>query len=245
MSNAHDVVRLLCKEKPNLHGDTGSHQWGLAPKVLEWIATHARHGTATIETGCGYSTLVFAAAGCQHTVISPSPREHQRIRDWGQQHGVDLSHVTFIMDRSETVLPTLETPPLSIALIDGWHGFPGPYLDWFFMSRLMAVGGYVLVDDVHIRACEILRDFLQTERGRWESCGQIYRTAIFKKCTDALFPGDWNTQPFNASPRYSLGQRVYRSVCSPVIRVAKGIPGVSQVLEKIRPAVHDRWGNDA
>jgi hypothetical protein len=239
MTRALNVVSQLCREQPNLHGDIGRHQWGLAAEVLRWIARHVNEGDATLETGCGYSTLVFAAAGCRHTVISPSEIEHARIREWGEQNGIDFAQVAFVAERSEKVLPSLKTPPLSVALIDGWHGFPGPFIDWFFIAQLMSVGGFLIVDDVHIRACAILRDFLQTERGRWESCGQIYRTAMFRKLTDELFAGDWNTQPFNATPRLSAGERLYRSVCSPMIRVARTIPGMSSVIDRARPLF---WG---
>lgn len=235
MSRALDVVSQLFHEQPNLHGDVGRHQWGLAPDVLRWIARQVNFGDATLETGCGYSTLVFAAAGCRHTVISPSQIEHARIREWGEQKGIDFSQVTFVAERSETVLPSLQTPPLATALIDGWHGFPGPYIDWFFIARLMAPGGYMIVDDVHVRACGILAEFLRTERGRWECCGRIYRTEMFRKLTDELFAGDWNTQPFNANPRLSAREQLYRTVCSPMIRAARTIPGMSRVIDRARP----------
>ncbi len=237
MSKALDVVSQLRREQPNLHGDIGRQHWGLPPEVLRWIGEHVQAGDVTLETGCGHSTLVFAAAGCRHTVISPSEIEHSRIRDWAAENGIDLSRVTFVAERSEKVLPFLETPPLSVALIDGWHGFPGPFIDWFFIARLMAVNGYMIVDDVHIRACEILRDFLRTERGRWECCGRIQRTEMFKKLTDQMFVGDWNTQPFNSAPRLPIAVRFYRGACSPMIRAARQLPGVSRAIDRLRPLI--------
>lgn len=237
MNHAATVIEQLRHERPRLHGEVGGHQWGLATTVLRWISDHVRVGEATIETGCGYSTLVFAAAGCRHVVISPVSAEHARIREWGGQHGIDFSQVTFIADKAEVVLPTLDTPPLACALIDGWHAFPGPFLDWFFISQRLVVDGYVMVDDVQIRACGILRDFLNSEHGRWQPCGQVGRTAIFKKLTSELFVGDWNSQPYGATPKLSMPEQAYRSLCSPFIRMAKRIPGVPGIIDRVRPLI--------
>lgn len=105
MSRALDVVSQLCRERPKLHGDIGRHQWGLDAEVPRWIARRVDEGDATLGTGCGYSTLLFAAAGCRHTVISPSEIEHARIREWAEQNGIDLAQVSFVAERSDDLPP--------------------------------------------------------------------------------------------------------------------------------------------
>jgi len=122
--------------------------------------------TVEMETGSGYSTIIFALKGTRHTVISPSAHEHMLIRDWSAAHDVDLSKVTFVAERSESVLPMLNGDKLDLVLIDGWHAFPVPMIDWLYTSRWLTTGGRVVVDDTRIRSCRILCDFLRAERGR-------------------------------------------------------------------------------
>ncbi|MGB8853798.1 MAG: class I SAM-dependent methyltransferase [Pirellulales bacterium] len=141
--------------------------------------------------------------------------------------------MTFISTKSEDVLPSFTTAPLSLALIDGWHAFPGPFLDWFFISRLLAVGGCVIVDDVQLRACGILRDFLKAEAGRWKQTGRVLQSEMFTKLTNALFVGDWETQPFGAKPRFTVKQRIRRRLI-PAVALARKVPILAAVLDAIR-----------
>ncbi len=67
--------------------------------MLRWLADHIRPGFRTLETGCGYSTIVFALWGCWHDVISPWPEEHERISDWCWTHGASSETVTYVPDR--------------------------------------------------------------------------------------------------------------------------------------------------
>jgi predicted O-methyltransferase YrrM len=93
-----------------------------------WIRTFGAI-KRTLETGCGYSTIIFALKGMRHTVISPIFEEHQRIGEWCDANEIDLSNVEFKLGRSEDLLPALKPEPLDLVLIDGWHAFPAPFLD--------------------------------------------------------------------------------------------------------------------
>lgn len=233
--NPHaSIVQELTSTWPKFHGVSGEHMWGLPPAMLNWIAANVRPNHTTIETGCGFSTIVFALAGCRHTVISPVAAEHARIRQWGEAKGIDFGKVTFIAAKSEDVLPSYRSDPIQIALIDGWHAFPGPFLDWFFLSRHLAVGGLAVVDDVQLRACRILRDFLRAEKGRWALRECVARAEVFEKLTDDLFVGDWNTQPFCAQPYRSPRERFQHTLWGPLTALAKRVPGVRLAVKVLR-----------
>lgn len=226
-----------------MHGDLGENQWALSAKVLDLIATHVQPGQHTLETGTGYSSVIFAAAGCNHTVISPVAAEHARLRNWGESHGVDFSNVTFIASKSEDALPSFESPPLSLALIDGWHAFPGPFIDWFFISQLLAVDGLLIVDDVQLRAPRILRDFLLAEKGRWRIEARADRSEMFRKLTGDVFVGEWDTQPFCATPHRSLGEKFKRYALRPFAKTVSQIPVVGPSLRGVREFVRKSLKN--
>ena len=61
----------------------------------------------TLETGCGASTVVFAAQGAHHTAISVDAGEHQRVRAYLREIGLDDRRLTTIVGWSDAVLPTL------------------------------------------------------------------------------------------------------------------------------------------
>ena len=74
-----ELTARLRAEPPGLHGG-GDEYWGLAWPALEWLEREVRPGMATLETGAGASTIVFAAAGAVHDAVTPDPAEETRIR---------------------------------------------------------------------------------------------------------------------------------------------------------------------
>jgi hypothetical protein len=87
------------------------------------------------------STVVFALKGSRHTVIAPAPSEFEITKIYCRERGIPTSQINFIAEPSQTVLPALESGPLDLVLIDGGHGFPTPYIDWFFTAgKLKKVG---------------------------------------------------------------------------------------------------------
>src|ERR671935_72771 len=55
---------------PALHGE--AEFWGLAWEALAFIERTVRPGMATLETGAGASTIVFAASGAHHETGTPT-----------------------------------------------------------------------------------------------------------------------------------------------------------------------------
>ena len=73
---------------PRLHA-SGSANWGLAWPALEWLVANVKPGMATLETGAGSSTIVFASAGADHEAVSPFADEHERIKEECARRGID------------------------------------------------------------------------------------------------------------------------------------------------------------
>ena len=195
-----DVFQRLAKDCPSFHGEkeAGTRNWALAMPTLQWIASNLPKDAATLETGCGYSTVTFAASSGQHTVISPFAGEHDLIRKWCERNDMSTSHVRFYAQSSVDVLPGLEPSPLDMVLVDGAHEFPVPSIDWYYTADRVRKGGIMIIDDVQIPTGHIVMDFLQMERGRWEQVHTIGRTCFFKKLTsEPVARGmSWDNQPW-------------------------------------------------
>ena len=140
--------------------------------------------------------MVFALGGAGHVCITPAPAEVQKIRDYCAAHGISLDAVTFHVGRSELVLPRLDLPELDLVLIDGGHGFPTPFLDWFHGAERLRVGGLLIVDDTQLWTGRELRDFLAEEPGWALRAEFAMRAAVFEKTAPSPRLPEWFAQPF-------------------------------------------------
>jgi predicted O-methyltransferase YrrM len=191
VSPSPDAFTRLLDDPPALHGET---TYTLVTAALEWIDRMPRP-LRTLETGCGLSTIVFAIRGDEHVCITPSATEPEGVRRYCVEHDIDLSAMTFHVERSELLLPVLEASPRDLVLIDGSHAFPHVFIDYFYSAPLLSVGGLLIVDDVHLWTGKVLRDFLATEP-EWEMENQWDgRTVAFRKRQE-LTSRDWFDQPF-------------------------------------------------
>jgi hypothetical protein len=174
----------------------GSVSFAVAVEVLDLIRDHVREGAVTVETGLGASTAAFALAGADHTAICPDGRQIELFRDYCGARGIVLDTVRIVEDRSENALPRLDTRPIDLALIDGGHNFPTPFLDWYYLAVRLRTGGIVVVDDTHLWTGHVLKRFLRNQPG-WEplEADLGLRTAAFRM-TAPYRHVDWNDQPF-------------------------------------------------
>lgn len=205
-----EVFGTLMEERPKLHGahdgttllESAAFDWSLHPAVLRWLVGHVRPGLRTLETGCGYSTVVFALWGCHHDVVSPFPEEHQCINEWCRMHDASVETVTYHAGPSQRVLPGLKPAPLDLVLIDGDHAVPMPLIDYYYTADLLVQGGLLLVDDVQLRSVQQLCAFLDSEQERWRFAEQIDRTRIYRKRVEGrVIEGMlWRQQPYCAAP---------------------------------------------
>jgi hypothetical protein len=193
--NLQEILAL----QPRVHDDgTGSPtSWGLYEDALRFVEQRVPDGARTIETGEGLSTILLAAKGCRHTAITPNQPAVDKIEEFCAQHGVPLDGVDFVVDMSQRALPKLELADLDFALIDGCHGFPAPFIDWFYAALALKPGGIVLVDDTQIWTGKVLEEFLAAESGAWRQVESWPgRAAAFEKVGDPQLFSEWTDQPY-------------------------------------------------
>jgi len=211
------VTRLtddLRASPPGLHG-AGDEYWGLAWAALGWLEDNVSPGMATLETGSGSSTIVFAARGAEHEAITPDSAEEARVRAECERRGISSERVRFLIGPSQEVLPRWAQRPLDLVLLDGAHGFPYPILDWWYVAPHVGVGGVVLLDDAYMPPVRVLVDALR-EQPTWEVVAAVSpRTVAVRKLAEGLPPSDWNGEP--------IGGRMSFGYLPPARRVAASL----------------------
>lgn len=170
----------------------GTQDWTLQPDVLELIADRVTPGMKTLETGCGASTVAFAAAGAEHVAVTPSRAETERVQAVLDAETLPGT-VRFEIGPSQDLLPG-QTGALGMVLIDGGHGFPLPAVDWLYTAPRLDIGGIVVIDDVELWTGAMLVTFLKEEPGWALQEIRRGRTAIFEK-TAPFVLNEWHRQP--------------------------------------------------
>lgn len=189
-------VHTLIANPPKLHTDGGSltSSWNLGREELLFLDENVKPGQHTLETGLGVSTIVFALKGSNHVCITPDQREVTNVCAFCSQHGISLESVKFINECSEYALPKMNSSGVDVALIDGRHAFPTPFIDWYYIANMMSVGGIVLVDDLHIWTCELLAEFMHADDD-WQIVRESLSAAIFKKRRE-ISRAEYAQQPY-------------------------------------------------
>jgi Methyltransferase domain len=187
---ARSLTEELRAQTPTLHGE--AEYWGLAWPALAWLEQNVQPGMATLETGAGSSTIVFAARGAEHEAVTPSAEEAERIRAQCDRRGISTANLQFRLGPSHEVLPGWEPRPLDLVLVDGAHGFPYPILDWWWLAPHVRIGGRMLLDDAYMPPVAMLVDHLRRSRA-WEVVGSVgYRTVVVRKLAEGLPDFDWH-----------------------------------------------------
>jgi len=192
------VLSLLMADQPEFHSDAQgkSISWNANIKLLSFLDTYLQPGMCTLETGSGYSTVLFIGKACFHTTVTPTESEFARITAYCKEKEISLAHAEFIAKDSVDHLPFMRSDELDVLFIDGAHRFPFPVVDWFYGSKLLKKGGIVIVDDTDIISCFILQKFLEMDT-HWEKVVVEKEFVVFRKLMGHDYPSDWPGQEFS------------------------------------------------
>ena len=192
------AVDELLGNSPKFHVDqTGARaSWAISEAVLRFLDENLESSFHTLETGAGFSTVVFAAKSARHTSVVPSHDEVERIREYCGAHGISTENLEFHVEKSEVALPRLDPTELDLVLIDGSHSFPSPFIDWYYTASRLRVGGFLIIDDTQLWTGHVLKRFLEAEPG-WTLCSDpVGIAAAFVKEAPTPELGNWDDQPF-------------------------------------------------
>jgi predicted O-methyltransferase YrrM len=233
------VTDQLRASPPGLHGE-GDEYWGLAWAALEWLERSVDPGMATLETGAGSSTIVFAARGADHEAVTPEAEEEARIRAACRELGIENGSVRFLIGPSHDVLPAWRPRPLDLVLIDGAHGFPYPILDWWYIAPHVKVGGRVVVDDAYMPVVGALVDGLRASPA-WEVEEAVgHRTVVVRKLADELPDFDWRGERIGGKMSFRYLPPLRRAAAAIQHRLFTTELGL-RVVAKARGRSHLRW----
>jgi len=112
----------------------------------------------SIEIGCamGLSSLTICDAVrnndpilSEHIIIDPFQASDWKNIGINNLRKEGFNNFTLFEERSEYILPKLAEQNLlyDFAFIDGWHTFDHTLLDFFYLNRMLKIGGIIIIDD--------------------------------------------------------------------------------------------------
>jgi predicted O-methyltransferase YrrM len=211
---------------PGLHGQ--SEFWGLAWEALAFIEQTVRPGIATLETGAGASTIVFAAGGAEHEAVTPSQEEADRILAECERREIPTENLTFRIGSSAEVLHDWEPRELDLVLVDGAHAFPYPTLDWWYLAPHLRNGGLMLLDDAYMPPVAAVVDHVRHSNAWRLEQPVSFRTAVARKLADETIDGEWKGHRMNFS-YLPPGQRAVAAVRQRVFSTRAGLAALDLV----------------
>ncbi len=111
-----------------------------------------------VEIGCalGISSLYLSDAASQfsnpsHTIIDPNQTSSWSGIGIRNLQAGDINFFSLIEEPSELALPKLleRKETFDFGFIDGWHTFDHALLDFFYLNRLIRIGGMIVFDDAN------------------------------------------------------------------------------------------------
>lgn len=166
-----------------------------------WDQIREQRYEKTIEIGCalGVSSLYICDATSQfanpsHTIIDPYETSHwSRVGIQNlQAHGV--SSFNLLEEPSELALPKLlaKKETFDFGFIDGCHSFDHTMLEFFYLNRMVRVGGMIVFDDAN-----------------WPSISKLLAYASRYPAYKSVVPGGG----VSGEPSLTLRQHLFRLLC--------------------------------
>jgi predicted O-methyltransferase YrrM len=134
------IQRLVRQTRPKVYLEIGL-AYGVSALYAE---------TALRENGGDY----------QHYILDPLQADWENVGLRVLEKEGFAQNVTFIGKGSEVALPELYASgvTLDMAFIDGWHTFDHALIDFFYINKMLNVGGVVIFDDANWPAvAEVIR----------------------------------------------------------------------------------------
>jgi hypothetical protein len=190
-------LEATLSDPPKLHDDGRGQlisDFRIDDRTCFELNGRLKAGFNTLETGAGLSTIIFSAKGCQHTCVTRLKEEVDRIQDYCRSANIDTSSVKFIVAPSSDIIHQLPRATFDLVLIDGCHGFPSIFVDFYYAAKLLKIGGTLIIDDMHIYTCQLAARFIQSDPG-WNVELKTKRVAVAIKTADTI-DMEWIDQPF-------------------------------------------------
>jgi predicted O-methyltransferase YrrM len=175
----NDVLRRMYSTRTVVDADggplplSGEIAPAYAAALYRTVLSHKPDLVVEIGMACGASTLSILTAleevNCGGRLVSIDPTQTTEWKGAGvagvRRSGLASRHRLMEMPSHEA-LPRLlaDGTRIDLAYVDGWHTFDYVLLDFFYLDKMLPVGGIIGFNDCGLRAVHRVLSFLRTHR---------------------------------------------------------------------------------
>lgn len=199
----------------------------------------------TLEVGCAYglSALHICDAlrgreGAHHTMIDPDQTTAWDGAGIANLEKAEIDFFELIESPSEIALPRLletDEGAFDLVFVDGWHTFDHALLDCFYATRLLRVGGVLVLDDANWPSLRRVTAFLKNYPC-YEKLGSVRNRSE-----------RWYIRVLATALSFPFGRRFWARILNPALVQQVFEPKADMIaLKKVSP--DDRswtWHDDA
>ena len=200
-----DPLFSMYRTEPQLGADGAQHplDYGTRISATQGMWIHhlcvAEKPKATLEIGMafGFSTLYFLAALAKtgagaHLALDPFQSTvwkgiglvHAQAQASALAPGASFEFREERSDRAATDLAR-EGRSFEIIFIDGNHRFDDVLVDFYLYAPLCAIGGYIILDDMHMSSIKTVDAFLRANRTDFRHVPTLERNiSVFQKVSE-------------------------------------------------------------
>lgn len=196
---------------PALHSWDGGKNWntgGFERCHLEplerFLREHLPADAEMLETGAGCSTIAMLLMRPKRLIsIEPDPQLSDRILEFCDARNIERSALEVCAEKSEWYLPLLaatnrDRPFLDFALIDGAHSWPYTFIDLFYSSAMLKVGGFLMIDDLELHSIKEMARLLDKQPGVSMAL-DLGKARVYRRAVGSEIFGEWADQPYIVS----------------------------------------------
>jgi hypothetical protein len=100
--------------------------------------------------------------------IAPDGQLFDRICSYCTEHGISDAPLEKYVEGSQWALPRIAArsdPVFDFALVDGQHGWPMVFVDFYYVNYLVRPGGFIMLDDTQLYSVNELVKLLHEQAG--------------------------------------------------------------------------------
>jgi predicted O-methyltransferase YrrM len=195
------AIEHLVRNQPRIHPSAPSGAWSTDIDCYKFICQQVGPKSRTLETGCGLSTILFAAWGTNHLCVTPSAGERDAVLRYSEAKGISTEKVSFDLRPSDMALPArMHEGELDLVFIDGCHGFPMSIIDWYYGAGRLRQGGILIVDDIQLpQVASSLKRFLARDP-RWQRVRSTPKWSAYRRSSTGPLGEEWTAQSWFGRP---------------------------------------------
>lgn len=121
----------------------------------------------SLEIGCaeGVSAITICESlnnTAKHTILDPFQSTQWKNKGVNNLKAEGYTNFTLIEERSELALPQLlkENRKFDFVFVDGWHTLDHVMVEFFYINRMLPVGGVVVFDDATLAGLNKLMRYI-------------------------------------------------------------------------------------